>query len=107
MATSLTPEVKAQLKTENGGEELHEVGSGDDTMVVKRASGITWKRFREQVADSKRAVALETLFKSCVVWPKGEELTSLMNRIPARLERVCDYLAELAGAAEELEKKTF
>lgn len=104
MASSLTPDVIAQLKQEHG--ELNQYTVADLEFVCKAPNAGTYERFRTQIFDdTKKSQAAKGLFMGCVVWPKGDELKAALDRRPGAVESIASDLSKWAGLVSDVEKK--
>jgi hypothetical protein len=88
-----------KLKAEHGEVFLVDVCL---TMVAfKRCSRGEYKRFRAAVTDErKKADALETLARACVVYPEPKEFDQFLDKYPAAADVIGSKVLEVAGAVE-------
>lgn len=78
----------------------------EETIVVlKRPPRAEYKRFRSMLHDDQKADALETLGKSCVVYPDAVAFQAMLDERPALAEVVGGRAAEFAGLEGKAEAK--
>lgn len=65
---------------------------------------VEYKRFRAESLDPgpKRALAVETLLRSCAVFPERSELERILGRYPALADVLGAEALKLAGAFAEV-----
>lgn len=75
-------------------------------VVIKRPPRGEYKRFRAMLFDEEqKAGALETLARSCVVYPEPAEFNKMLDERPALAETVGGKCAEFAGAEGKVDAK--
>jgi hypothetical protein len=103
----IDPQVLADLKAKHGEDSVHPLTTTDGkyTIVVRRPGRAQWKRFRHMIADpAKRADALETLVRDCMLYPDRQAFEAMLEERPALAEVFGDEVGELAGSGLEVEK---
>jgi hypothetical protein len=105
--TAFPPDVIAKLKSQFPSTELRQYRSEEgDAIVCKCPSRGDYKRFRAMIVDpNQRANALETLMRSCVVYPDAQGVAVLLERRPGLAEVFGDKLSGWAGAGQEVTEK--
>ncbi len=104
---TLTSEEVAKLKTANPGLELHQLGDGAESIVVRLPSRAEWKRMKAMRLEggAKAVEAYDWLVSTCLVWPTEEQAEELFNSRPAIVDSFANEIAELAGATEKVSAK--
>lgn len=98
---SLTQEKIDALKTEHGDlKRVRTKRSGD--IVVRGPNLGEWRRWRAESADvKKRAQAVETLVRACVVYPDPPAFSALVEKAPATIEQLAESVLELGGLEDD------
>jgi hypothetical protein len=97
-----TPEIIAKLKSEHAGSELRKVTlKNGDEIVVRSPSRPEWQRMQdESVDEKKRAAAMRSIVRSCVVFPSKEEFLAALDRKPGLIETLLPIVHELGGVED-------
>lgn len=75
-------------------------------VVIKRPPRGEYKRFRAMLFDEEqKAMALETLARSCVVFPEAADFNKMLDERPALAETIGGKCAEFAGAEGKVDAK--
>lgn len=94
----------ADLKAKYGAIEM--LSHDEEDVIVRPPPAAEWKRFRAMISDeSQRAMALETLCRACIVYPEGQEVSDLFNRLPGLAETFGNELTTMAGLAKGATRK--
>jgi len=95
----MTDQTIEELKEKHG--DVYTVETCGAVVVFKRCSRMEYKRFRESLAsERKKADALETLARACIVHPEASELNDFFDRYPAAADVIGSKILEVAGAVE-------
>lgn len=115
----MTPEeketLKAKLKADHGSVFAVEIPRADldeddpnhvAVFFLRKPKSPEIKRFKlDAVDEDKRAFALDTLARYCIVYPAKEELAKLLDELPMALFTLGDHALKLAGAVKGTELK--
>lgn len=101
----MTDELKEKLKAQHG--DIYSVSAPSGEMVVVRMPDrALWKRFRSHMADERRRIdALENLVRGCVVHPDAPTFDAMLEKKPGLAETFGAAVVDLAGMAQDSEKK--
>lgn len=104
----LTEEKFNELQAAHPGARLSAVTVAGHDIVVKAPPRAEWKRYKTMVLDpAKRVEANATLVMATVVYPPLDVFDLIVNDRPAIIERVWDYVTDLAGASDAVVEKKF
>lgn len=97
----------AEVRAKHPTASLHLLEFDDGAIVAKQPTPGEWKRFvTATLADrGQSANALETLVRSCLVWPDPAAFDALIEERPALIQRLGDKLSDIAGASENVRAK--
>lgn len=98
-------ELTLKLKSEHG-EDIHLLTTSGEQLIARSPTRAEFTRFVDESSETKRkARALETLTRACVLYPDAEALDALLEKRPGIGSSVAIKLVEIAGADQEVEAK--
>jgi len=97
----VVPELKKKY-----GDDIHLITADGDQVIARVPSGEEYQRFLDMAADDrKKTHALDSLSRSCILFPAAAELDQLLAKRPGLTTSFGAKLTELAGAVEDVEAK--
>ena len=103
----ITQEKLASLQADSP-QRLVAVSIAGNDFALKAPPRVEWKRYRSMLFDpAKKAEANQTLVTACLAWPPHDIFALLCEDRPALVDKIANYLCELAGTDDEVVEKKF
>jgi len=90
------------LKSEHG-DNLRKVTVAEEVVIVRRCTGGEYDRFMSRAEEGKKAQGIKELARSCIVFPYGDSLASLLAEKGGVVLSCINPILEMYGVDEKAE----
>ena len=105
--SAIAPEILEKVKAANPGIETYTAEFSTGAVILRAPSLPEYRRFNsmQTTTSGKNMENVETLIRSCILYPDQDGLTAMFNRQPALIFKIGDTAVDLAGASEAVQVK--